>query len=70
MGPEQINCRRCRHYAVTWDPACPHGCRAFGFKSAQIPSAQVLANSGMACRMFEPKDKTPDKPPKKKTVVA
>ncbi len=49
---KRINCRRCKHYFVTWEKNQPHGCRAYGFKSAQIPSMVVLKSSGESCNLF------------------
>jgi hypothetical protein len=54
---EQIQCRKCKHLYVTWDSKFPHGCKAMGFKSAKMPSAEVFAASGMGCKFF--KEKTP-----------
>ncbi|MEE8585276.1 MAG: uracil-DNA glycosylase [Acidobacteriota bacterium] len=48
-------CMSCKHYFVTWDPSAPHGCRAMGFKGAQIPSVVVYQSSGMECQLFDPK---------------
>ncbi|TYP68075.1 uracil-DNA glycosylase [Paenibacillus methanolicus] len=53
--PPRIDCMKCRHYYVTWDPAFPRGCRAFGFKTRALPSQTVLSSSGKACMNFEPK---------------
>ncbi|PIE70969.1 MAG: uracil-DNA glycosylase [Deltaproteobacteria bacterium] len=52
---KRINCYKCRHYFVTWDNQRPHGCRAMGFKSIQIPSMVVLKSSGVPCHLFEQK---------------
>jgi len=52
---KRINCRRCEHYFVTWKPAQPHGCRAYGFKSPQIPSMVVFSSSGSECTLFKQK---------------
>jgi len=49
---KRINCRRCQHYFVTWEATKPHGCRAYGFKSPQIPSLVVFQSSGSDCSMF------------------
>lgn len=54
---ERIDCLKCKHYFVTWDPARPRGCRYFGFKGPRMPSEVVRASSGEECRMFEPKGK-------------
>ncbi|MFK5936974.1 MAG: uracil-DNA glycosylase [Sulfurimonas sp.] len=56
---KKINCRRCQYYFVTWENAKPHGCKAYGFKSAQIPSMVVFQSSGVACSLF--KQKLPSK---------
>lgn len=52
-----VNCIKCKHYYVTWQPKAPNGCRAYGFKSKQMPSIVVKANSGMDCNMYEEKKK-------------
>ncbi|MBB3114769.1 hypothetical protein FHS18_006929 [Paenibacillus phyllosphaerae] len=54
-GNQRINCMKCRHFYVTWDPQFPRGCRAFGFKTHALPSATVLSSSGKPCMNFEPK---------------
>jgi hypothetical protein len=50
-----INCIKCAYYYVTWDPSFPKGCKAFGFKTSEIPSALVKKSSGHACLKFEAK---------------
>ena len=50
---KRINCRKCVHYFVTWQAGNPHGCKAYGFKSAQLPSLVVFQSSGIECSMFE-----------------
>ena len=52
---ERINCLKCRHFYVTWDPRFPRGCRAYEFKTRQIPSAVVRSSSGVDCMKFSPK---------------
>jgi hypothetical protein len=53
-------CQHCRHYYVTWDKVQPHGCRAFRFKSREIPGSVVERNSsGKPCQLFAGKDKQP-----------
>jgi hypothetical protein len=49
---KRINCKICKYYFVTWNKNKPHGCKAFGFKSLNIPSIVVRQSSGMACHMF------------------
>jgi hypothetical protein len=56
MAVLRIDCRRCRHYFVTWDEKFPHGCRRMGFKSRRAPNDEVrCAMNGRACRLFEQK---------------
>jgi len=52
---KRINCRRCVHYFVTWEKNKPHGCKAYGFKSPQIPSIVVFQSSGVECSLFREK---------------
>ena len=52
---KRIDCRKCRHYFVTWQESTPHGCRSIGFKSAQLPSVVVFKSSGAPCLYFETK---------------
>jgi hypothetical protein len=51
----KINCIKCKHYYVTWDPTFPKGCKAFGFKTSELPSVLVKKSSGHPCMNFEPK---------------
>ena len=51
-GSGHINCMSCNSYYVTWNASHPHGCRAFGFKSAQIPSVVVAGASQDRCLKF------------------
>lgn len=59
--PPRIDCMKCVHFYVTWDPSFPRGCKAYGFKTSAMPSASVLSSSGKPCLSFEPKGK-PRKP--------
>jgi len=52
------NCRKCKHYYITWDAKFPYGCRLFGIKSKQIPSVVVYKSSGKVCQGFEEKKKS------------
>ena len=52
---KRINCRKCEYYFVTWEAGKPHGCKAYGFKSAQIPSIVVHSSSGEDCSLFKAK---------------
>jgi 2-methylisocitrate lyase-like PEP mutase family enzyme len=50
-----INCMKCIHFYVTWDPKAPRGCKAFGFKTSLMPSTAVAASSGQPCLHFADK---------------
>lgn len=52
---ERIICQKCKYYYVTWVPNTPHGCKAYGFKSKQIPSQVVKRSSGMECSFYDKK---------------
>lgn len=54
---ERIDCMKCKHFYVTWDPSSPKGCKAFGFKTKMLPSTIVLQSSGKPCLHFETKQK-------------
>ncbi len=49
------SCVHCIHYFITYEPACPYGCRAMGFKSRHNPAQVVFRSSGVSCRMFQKK---------------
>lgn len=51
----KVSCFKCVHYAVTWDPKYPKGCRLFGVKTANTPSAVVYMSTGKECAGFEQK---------------
>lgn len=51
----KVNCFQCQYFRVTWEPANPRACRAYGFKTKQIPSTVVRQSSGMECLKFLPK---------------
>ncbi|MBF0178489.1 MAG: hypothetical protein HQM03_00525 [Magnetococcales bacterium] len=53
--PAGVDCLKCRHFQVTWEPDYPRGCRAMGFKTALWPWQEVLRSSGEPCLRFEPK---------------
>jgi len=52
---ERLDCLHCVHYFVTWESERPRGCRAYEFKSAELPSDVVLSSSGEPCHYFERK---------------
>ena len=47
------HCHRCRHFRVTWDEGTPYECRAYGFRSARLPTRVVRESSGDDCQLFE-----------------
>ena len=55
--PARPDCMACRHFYVTWEPAHPRGCRAFGFKTRELPAVVVKRESGRECQAFEAKAK-------------
>nr|WP_088007665.1 uracil-DNA glycosylase [Indiicoccus explosivorum] len=52
----RINCFQCVHFYVTWEAARPRACRAYGFKTKELPSAVVRRSSGMDCMQFKMKE--------------
>ncbi len=54
----RAQCSGCRHFVVTYDPAQPYGCRAFGFQSKVWPGRLVWQESGALCTLRE--DSQPD----------
>ena len=52
----RIDCRRCRHFYITWEPHFPNGCQLFGFKSKTYPSVTVWEATGARCEHYVKKD--------------
>ena len=52
-----INCLRCAHFYITWQPKYPKACKVFGFKSANMPSVTVYESTGAQCLAFKEKGK-------------
>ena len=52
---QRPNCYQCQHFYITHEPAHPYGCRAMGFKSAQLPMITVRISSGLDCQLFTAK---------------
>lgn len=46
------NCHRCESFQVTYDSKAPKGCSRFGFKTRNLPSLDVLVNTGKQCVFF------------------
>jgi hypothetical protein len=55
MDTPPPSCWNCRHFRVTWESLCPYSCKEMGFKSARLPSEEVLAADGHHCRGFSRK---------------
>jgi len=49
------NCHQCQHFFITFDKTLPHGCRAFNFKTRELPCMVVEKNSAQECYAFEAK---------------
>lgn len=49
------NCFQCVYFFVTWDARNPRGCKAYGFKTKELPSNVVQKSSGMPCLKFQQK---------------
>jgi len=54
---EKIICQKCIYYFVTWEKNKPHGCKAYNFKSLQLPSLVVKQSSGISCNFYQIKNK-------------
>ncbi|MBM7648303.1 hypothetical protein JOC78_001245 [Bacillus ectoiniformans] len=52
---QKVNCFECKNFFVTWDQRNPRGCKAYGFKTKQLPSIVVQQASGHPCYKFSPK---------------
>lgn len=46
------NCYKCESFQVTYDNKAPKGCSRFGFKTRNMPSLDVLCNTGKQCVFF------------------
>jgi hypothetical protein len=57
---EKPNCRKCRHFFITWNPKTPHGCKRYGIESREDPS-KIVSMAGLGdCQGFEDKTKKND----------
>jgi hypothetical protein len=61
------DCYNCTYFFVTWQAHAPRGCKAFGFKTKNLPSMEVLKISGKDCVYYTPKREI--KPVKKERYV-
>ena len=51
----KINCWTCKYFYISWHTTMPYACRAFGFKSKNIPSLEVLSADGRSCKAYNSK---------------
>ncbi|RHW40057.1 uracil-DNA glycosylase [Lysinibacillus yapensis] len=56
-----VNCFKCQYFHVTWDQRNPRGCKAYNFKTKQLPSLVVKQSSGLDCMQFMPKKTLEDR---------
>jgi len=56
---DNIDCFSCKHFYITWDRRFPYGCKALGFKSRSMPSAEVYSASSQECLSHEKKINLP-----------
>lgn len=57
----EIDCRKCKHYQMTWNQRQPHQCQLFAFRSSRLPCQIVKGTSGSECEGFSPKQRPMDK---------
>jgi hypothetical protein len=50
-----VDCKKCLYFKITWEKERPYACRAFGFKTKNLPSIEVYSASGKECLKFIPK---------------
>lgn len=50
-----VNCFECEYFYVTWDQQNPRACKAYGFKTRELPSVVVKRSSGMECLKYKRK---------------
>ena len=50
---DKVNCMKCKHYYVTWDPSFPKGCKLYGFKTSRLPASLVYESTGKQCESYE-----------------
>ena len=46
------NCAQCKNFFVTYDPKAPRGCKAYGFKTDDIPCQVVYRSTGVHCKFY------------------
>ena len=58
-GPKRINCFKCVHFRINWDPKFPRSCVFFGFSGPEMPSETVRKTTGKDCPSFKAKPQRP-----------
>ena len=56
MDTGRVDCLKCKHFVITWNPKFPRACNAYGFKTMSYPSAEVFKATGEECLAFEKKE--------------
>ncbi|MFQ3546390.1 uracil-DNA glycosylase [Halobacillus rhizosphaerae] len=54
---KKINCFECAHFFTTWNPSYPRGCKAYEFKSKEMPASLVFQTTGTQCEQFQSKQR-------------
>ncbi|KGX86501.1 hypothetical protein [Pontibacillus litoralis] len=52
---KKVNCFHCKYFYTTWERNYPRGCKAYGFKTKELPSVYVLKVTGSTCLSFKEK---------------
>ena len=52
MNTDKVECIKCQHFAVTWNPQFPRCCKLYGFSSRELPSKEVYGATGEDCAGF------------------
>lgn len=61
LPPVEPQCADCQFFYITWELDQRYGCRAFGFKSQQLPSQVVLQVDGNPCNSYRSLSAAADK---------
>ena len=52
---DNVNCRNCEHFFITWNKNFPYGCRSMEFVSKSLPCTEVYKLEGKICLAFAEK---------------
>ncbi|OFZ26544.1 MAG: hypothetical protein A2381_12495 [Bdellovibrionales bacterium RIFOXYB1_FULL_37_110] len=50
-----MNCSKCKFFYITWDSFAKYGCKAYKFKSKEMPCLSVKKISNQECQLFKDK---------------